>query len=147
MADSQVRYRVNAPNVVSETIDGEVIVINLVSGNYYSLDNVGASIWSWIEQGAAQQEIAEWLPGTYDCDGHNVDASVQTFVSKLQSEGLISPEPANRSVTAAPQPLTDKNSFQTPTLNTFSDMQDLLLLDPIHDVDETGWPRQKPDQQ
>jgi hypothetical protein len=26
-------------------------------------------------------------------------------------------------------------------LQKFTDMQDLLLLDPIHEVDESGWPR------
>ena len=32
-----------------------------------------------------------------------------------------------------------------PVLNKYSDMQDLLLLDPIHDVDEeAGWPTNKP---
>ena len=37
-----------------------------------------------------------------------------------------------------------KAVFQTPTLNADSDMEDLLLLDPIHDVDEKGWPQAKP---
>jgi hypothetical protein len=27
-----------------------------------------------------------------------------------------------------------------PTLTVYADMQDLFQLDPIHDVDETGWP-------
>ena len=30
--------------------------------------------------------------------------------------------------------------YEKPKIETFSDMKDLLLLDPIHDVDETGWP-------
>ena len=33
--------------------------------------------------------------------------------------------------------------FTTPTLEIFSDMQDILLLDPVHDVDERGWPINK----
>jgi hypothetical protein len=28
-------------------------------------------------------------------------------------------------------------------LERYTDMQELLLLDPIHDVDQTGWPRRK----
>ncbi len=36
-----------------------------------------------------------------------------------------------------------KTPFQIPVLDVYSDMQDLLLLDPIHDVDETGWPTPK----
>jgi len=30
--------------------------------------------------------------------------------------------------------------FDAPVLHSYTDMQDVLLLDPIHDVDETGWP-------
>ena len=43
---SNTRVRVNGPDVMHETIDGEVIVINLTSGNYYSVRGVGADIWS-----------------------------------------------------------------------------------------------------
>ncbi len=145
MTDSRLYYRVNAPNVVSETIDGEVIVINLANGNYYSLDSVGASIWAWIEQGAAQNEIVDWLPNAYDCNGQDVVSSVQSFVNTLETEGLILPQAIN-GTTAMSFPVPAKKApFQMPTLNTFNDMQDLLLLDPIHDVDETGWPQQRSD--
>jgi hypothetical protein len=43
-------------------------------------------------------------------------------------EGVPSGEPSPR------------EPFAAPALNTFSDMQELLLLDPIHEVDEAGWP-------
>jgi hypothetical protein len=36
-------------------------------------------------------------------------------------------------------------SWSSPVLSIYDDMQDLLLLDPIHDVDESGWPAIKPD--
>lgn len=38
---------------------------------------------------------------------------------------------------------TSQRCFTPPVLNKFTDMQELLLLDPIHDVDETGWPKRK----
>jgi len=34
-------YVVNAPAVVSEIIDGEAVIMNLKSGNYYSSDKCG----------------------------------------------------------------------------------------------------------
>ena len=30
--------------------------------------------------------------------------------------------------------------FVPPTLEKYTDMQDLVLLDPVHEVDERGWP-------
>ena len=36
--------------------------------------------------------------------------------------------------------LSIKSAFLPPEIDIFSDMQDILLLDPVHDVDESGWP-------
>ncbi len=40
----------------------------------------------------------------------------------------------------APISAGDRPAFEAPVLESYSDMQDLLLLDPIHDVDDAGWP-------
>jgi hypothetical protein len=37
-----------------------------------------------------------------------------------------------------------ESKFEKPGLQKYSDMQDLLLLDPIHEVDEMGWPHALP---
>ena len=34
-------WRVNAPHVVAESVDGEVLIVDLLSGAYYSSDGVG----------------------------------------------------------------------------------------------------------
>ena len=35
--------------------------------------------------------------------------------------------------------------FEAPRLEKYTDMQDLVLLDPVHEVDEQGWPQQRPE--
>ena len=39
------------------------------------------------------------------------------------------------------QQLTDL--FEPPLISKYSDMQELLILDPIHDVSDAGWPNPK----
>jgi hypothetical protein len=39
-----------------------------------------------------------------------------------------------------PVPQTEKKHFVAPCLHKYTDMQELLLIDPIHDVDDYGWP-------
>ena len=34
--------------------------------------------------------------------------------------------------------------YEPPQLEKYTDMQDLVLLDPVHEVDATGWPHPKP---
>jgi hypothetical protein len=35
--------------------------------------------------------------------------------------------------------------YKAPALAVHEDMQDLITLDPIHDVDQVGWPTRKVD--
>ena len=58
-------YRVNSPTVVSETVDREVVMIHLDTGNYYSLRSTGASIWSRVDRGATVASITA-LARAYD---------------------------------------------------------------------------------
>jgi hypothetical protein len=142
------RFRVNSPRVVHETIDGEVVMINLDTGCYYSLDNVGAAIWNRLECGASLGEMVEWLAGHYPREQQQMEATVQRLVTELQSEelirGLDGQDMAGRDG-ARSEPAQPPAAFETPVLQKHTDMQDLLLLDPIHEVDETGWPTIKKD--
>ena len=133
-------YRVNTPSIVSETIDGEVIIINLDAGNYYSLNNaVGVRVWTGIENGQSNDAIISALTRQYSAEPDTIQAAVTRFIADLQSENLIVPSSdANTGVTLPGD--APAGEFEMPTLQKFSDMQDLLLLDPIHEVDETGWP-------
>lgn len=48
--NSASQFRINAPTVISETIDGEAIIINLDTGAYYSLRETGAAVWQLIDK-------------------------------------------------------------------------------------------------
>ena len=70
-----------------------------------------------------------------------IAAEVERFVEELISEQLIVPTDAN-GATGSEQDLILKTAFNSPTLQKFTDMQELLLVDPIHEVSEEGWPVQ-----
>ena len=143
------RFRVNTPTVTHETIDGEAVIINLDSGNYYSLVEVGSFIWGLVEKGASASEVQNLVLQTYQGDATDVDRGVQELFAQLQQENLI--VPVDGAGALDPTELLPSNnsheklSFSPPSLQKYSDMQELLLLDPIHDVDEAGWPKPNPD--
>ena len=145
------RFRVNTPTVTHETIDGEAVIINLDSGNYYSLVDVGSFIWGLIEKGASASEVQNVILQTYQGDATDVDRGVQELLAQLQQENLIVPadsELEKHSILLKVVPANnghEKPSFNPPSLHKYSDMQELLLLDPIHDVDDAGWPKPVPD--
>lgn len=142
MSDPNIEFSVNIPTVAHESIDGEVIVINLISGNYYSLEGTGAEIWESIDRGYSLPKITALFADRYTTDAANISPTIDRFVAELERENLIV---ARIQDTPERQPARSINpqsiAFIPPIINRYSDMQELLLLDPIHDVDATGWPK------
>ena len=146
------RFRVNTPTVTHETIDGEAVIINLESGNYYSLVEVGSFVWGLLEKGASANEVQKLVFQIYEGNAADIDRGVQELLVQLEQENLIVPINGTGALdlTQINQVLPPNNghekvSFNPPLLHKYSDMQELLLLDPIHDVDEAGWPKPNPD--
>jgi len=138
-------YRMNEPAVASETIDGEVVVVNLESGTYYSLRDEAAFLWSLLERGVDSEAMAAEARGAYREDGVAVEPAVARFLEALEGEGLVVPGAPAASAEAAGEVRPVAGAvFREPGFQKYADMQDLLLLDPIHEVDDTGWPNVKP---
>ena len=145
------RLRINNPKVANQTIDGEVIIINLDTGTYYSLDKVGAFVWSLIEKESTLGAIFREVKTLYDGDSGEVESSLVRLIDDLRNEDLIAleetPQPDTNETASGPDGTiaSEKSKFEAPTLQKYTDMQDLLLLDPIHEVDDAGWPVSKPE--
>jgi len=150
MEGNRDRLKINEPTIVHENIDGETVILNLDSGNYYSVVDAGADIWGYIEKGAPVSEILPLIRENYACTGNEEDA-VNSFLDNLQQEGLVIAADNKMNASLLSQNWKEqikareiKTDFIAPVLSKYTDMQDLLLLDPIHEVDATGWPTVKP---
>lgn len=133
--------RVNEPDVVFQVFADEIVVVNLVVGKYYSLDGMAAFILSTVVAGLGPEEIVSSISSRFGEPADVVSPDVLSFLDSLTKEGIIvdSPQPV---VTNAP-PSFAPAEYRKPVLNTYDEMQDLLLMDPVHDVDELGWPNKK----
>jgi hypothetical protein len=140
--------RVNAPAVVGEIIDGEAVIMDLGSGHYFSTQGSGAEVWRAIEGGCDRAGVAVVLAERYEGDRAELNLAADRFIEELLAKGLIveaeratdAPLPPVLPSPVAGQP---RHVFVAPVLDSYSDMEDLLLLDPIHDVNEAGWPMAK----
>lgn len=130
-------YRINSPGVIHETIDEEVVIINLDKGHYYSLDGCGAWIWKALVTGLPPTTIAE----AFDGEQETIGVAVSELVAELESESLIVAADAGAAIGEMEAPTAP---FEAVKLQRYSDMEELLLLDPIHEVDEQGWPHADP---
>jgi hypothetical protein len=147
--NSSNHFKINKADVVYEMFDDEVIIINLDSGNYYSFGQSGTDMWRLIESDLAFGEMVKWLRDNCEEDGPGIIESVlKESLEELEREGLIVLDESQKSSTekrldspAIIKPRTDKIVFEKPILEKHSDMQDFLLVDPIHEIDYTEWPK------
>lgn len=135
------RYELNAPDVVEESIDGEALIVNLRTGLYYSARGSGDLLWRMVLAGYTPTEAAAAF-ATGDTPANAIAADVARFIDELAAEELVRPRALMGVQELHTLPL---DSFEVPVLERFADLQDLLVLDPVHDVTEEGWPHARPD--
>lgn len=130
-------FELASPQCSAEEFDGEIVAINLDSGIYYSMKGMASLIWTALCDGHAVENILSALPSDTD-----IRQDVLSYIQELERNGLI------RQTAAGALPKAELSSgfaalgpVDRPTLESFGDMQSLLLLDPVHEVDEgIGWP-------
>lgn len=135
-------YTTVVPEIASEIFDGELVIANYKLGVYYSVSVEGSWIWQGLAHGLTVSQIAQWLAGRFGDQASELPALVENFVGKLLAEGLVLE--ASKRDNLLGLPVLTGGVFTEPTIERFDDLQELLLLDPVHDVDHTGWPR-RPD--
>lgn len=141
---SDETWVVDAPSAVSEVIDGELVVMNLATGNYFSGTGVGAALWSCFERALPEDAALAEIMSTFAVARDQAEADLAQFTQTLLGHGLIRRGPATRTTPAATTGTA--LPYETPVLTLYTDMKDLLMLDPIHDVAEEGWPMRPADQ-
>jgi hypothetical protein len=140
-------YRVNEPDVVAESVGGEVLIINLKSGVYYSSDGSGDQIWGLLAQSLPLRDVVVALSGRYSVADGEIESAVLAFAEELEREELLVGAPAAPGSTQTGAE-SAKAAFVAPVLNRYTDFQELLMLDPIHEVENAaGWPVAKPTEQ
>jgi hypothetical protein len=133
--------RINAPNVVSEVFEAEVVVVNLESGCYFSLLGGAPQIWELLGEGSVSiDQLMTSLPQKFQANGFDLNEAIREFLQELLDQELIVASDAATADPTESDPATTIAMLERPTLEVFTDLQDILLLDPIHDVDEAGWP-------
>lgn len=137
---SEPRFRIG-PEIVHETVDGEVIAIDLANGSYYSLAGSGPAIWELLASGVSEAEIGAVLAGRFEAEQAEIGPAVSALLGQLQENGLIVSETDVEAERPAATSSDEKAPFEAPRLERYNDMKDYFLLDPIHEVDTAGWPR------
>jgi len=134
-------YQLNSPGVVNDIVDDEVVIVNLDTGVYYSTVQSGTTVWQYIESGCTIEEITKAVIDQHTGDSTFMTQNVHAFLEQLLAEGLIVPGDGASPAADVAKATTDrKEPFEAIVFQKYVDMEDLLLLDPVHEVDDRGWP-------
>ena len=137
---STLSFEINSPAVAGEILDGEAIILHLPRGHYFSSEGSGAVIWAGVERRMTVLDIATALVDRFGVAADDARAAVELFLEELIRQELIRPSSGSNAGPEPSDPLPGAGAYSAPRLEIYTDMQNLLLLDPIHDVDATGWP-------
>jgi hypothetical protein len=121
----------NREAVAAEVIDGEAIMINLSTGDYYSMAGVGGWIWSLIEAELSPEEVVAAIVARYDVAPERAQTEAEQLLDELVRENLILVTDHQSRGGEGGEPAADgKLPYDTPGLKSYHDMGDLLALDP-----------------
>lgn len=135
-----------SPWVTHERLDDDVIAIHLETGIYYAFEGAAADCWSGAICGLPLDDLVRMLTGRYDVDDRTARRDAAEFVDTLVEERLVvvdaDADGSGERELAGRNPAVDgqKRAYVTPVVQRYDDLDDLLMLDPIHEVDDAGWP-------
>ena len=137
-------YIFNEEKVFADFADDQYIVLNHVNGEYYSFDKASSIVLKALTEGCSAENLAQAFCKRYGGEGSKASESINSFVERLTKLGIILPD-GNKGGNAE-QYVAAIDSEKMPELSceVFTDVADLLTVDPIHEVDEeAGWPHKK----
>jgi hypothetical protein len=133
-------FAIRVPAITHERLDDEVIAINLETGIYYALVGPAADVWSCFDPAGSAAAASTALAARYGVSADEIRPEVDAFTRRLEAAGLLADVEAPDSSSGALPSTPPETAWAAHELEEYRDMADLVLLDPIHQVDEAGWP-------
>lgn len=128
-------FALNAAAASFEDFGDEIVVIHNDSGVFYSIKGRAIAVWRALEAGLDAFALDARLRAISPEDAD----TVKRMIEELVSRGIAVPVAG---VSTPPLDL-DETALGPTAFESNSDFNDLIRLDPIHDVDDRGWPHRK----
>jgi hypothetical protein len=129
-------FFVNSSRFPHETIDNETILFDAETGHVILLAGLASVLWTHLVTGAELGELCEAVNLRFGADA---SAITRVFLDDLCAAEIL--VPTNEKVGADSAPSPWPSEFTAPSLERYDDIAKIIAMDPIHEVDPTGWPR------
>lgn len=76
-------------DVTMADLEDEAVLLNITTGHYFGLNQVGRRIWTLLEQPRQVGDLVDHLAGDYDVPRSDLESDVLAFLGRLHEKGLI----------------------------------------------------------
>jgi Coenzyme PQQ synthesis protein D (PqqD) len=78
-----------SPTVLTAEVDGEVLMMSIERGCYFSLNDVGYDIWRRLDPPCSFAELIDRLAADYDAARATIVEDVQALLSRMVAEDIV----------------------------------------------------------
>jgi hypothetical protein len=78
-----------SPDVVFRDLDGEAVILDLASGTYFGLNEVGTRVWRLVDEGREASQITDIVAHEYQADRATIARDVERLLEELRTRRLI----------------------------------------------------------
>ena len=136
-------YRLNDAKMFADVTDGIAIIINSETGIYYGMNEFATKVYEYLQNGASAEKVLEAIKNVPNIPDYTID-NFEMFINILLKKEIMLPSNENNEMNVSfDANMVKENKFAI-ELKEYSDAQELLLADPIHEVkEEEGWSPEK----
>lgn len=77
------------PDVIFRELAGESVVLDLSSGRYFGLNDVGTRVWQLIGEGQPVDAVLQAVVAEYRADAPTIERDVLALLDDLTTRGLV----------------------------------------------------------
>jgi hypothetical protein len=132
-------YEIAGDHVLAKLFEEELTLVNLDTGEYFAAGGIAVDLWDALSTPMTAEDLVTLIAGRYDASAQVVEREIDKLLAALLSRGLLketSPAPGYR----IPPPPAARKPWPDSWLEVYGDLKELLLLDPVHEVNEGAWP-------
>lgn len=83
------RHFSRSETAMGELVDGELVLLNMDSGEYFGLNPTGTRIWELLGEHGDLDRVHEALVRQYAVDPERLRADLEELVADLERAGLV----------------------------------------------------------
>lgn len=76
-------------NILTQLIDGEMVILNLENEEYFTLDHVATRFWEVVLENGAGDAALEALLGEYEVERSRLEADMGRWLDRMLELGLL----------------------------------------------------------